>query len=107
MPLNASFIAEEDRLDLCFDGNLDLSISTDVCRICNKVAPGLKSCILDLSDVERVFDSGVALLQMLYRRLCALGTTVVILSDRPEVRACVSTIVSRPVHGRGPAVVSQ
>jgi len=100
MAVHASYIEEEDRLDLSFDGNLDVSVSHDVCVICKRVASGLKSCIVDLSAVERVFDSGVAMLQMLYRRLTGLGATVVFLSDRPEVREWIPVITRMP-HGAG------
>ena len=95
MPVHASYIEEESRLDLSFDGNVDVSVSQDICDICKRVSPKLRSCIIDLSDAERVFDSGVALLQMLYRRLNELGTTVVILSDRPEFREHIPVIARR------------
>ena len=94
MPLHASYIEEEDRLDLSFEGNLDVSLSRDVCDICRQ-ARGLKSCIVDLSNVERMFDSGAAILQMLYRRMCSLGTTVVFLSDRPDIRDWIPIITCK------------
>jgi len=83
--LTASFIPEEDRLDLSFEGNLDVTIAMDVCATCKRVAPSLRSCIIDLSGVDRVFDSGVALLQMLCARVHRVGALVVILSARPEI----------------------
>lgn len=86
MPVQVSYISAENRLDLSFRGNFDVTLSQNVCDICKQVPASLRSCIIDLSDIERLFDSGVALLQMLYRRLVALGTTVVILSDLPEIR---------------------
>ena len=97
MSVHASYIEEEERLDLTFEGNLDVTVSRDVCDICQRAASGLQSCIVDLSNVERMFDSGVALLQMLHQHLEALGTTVVILSDRPEIREKVSLIACK--HG--------
>ena len=100
MPLHASYIADESRLDLSFDGNLDVSVSQDVCDICRGTSAGLRSCIIDLSNVERLFDSGVALLQMLYRRLSELGTTIVILSDSPEIRERVPVIARTPLSAR-------
>ncbi len=96
MSVYASYIEEEDRLDLSFDGNLDVSVSRDVCDICKRVALGLTSCIVDLSAVERVFDSGVAMLQMMYRKLTARGTMVIFLSDRPEVREWIPVITCDP-----------
>jgi ABC-type transporter Mla MlaB component len=85
MPLQTSYIAEEGRLDLIFNGNLDLTLTQDICGICRRASSELVTCIVDLSGVDRVFDSGVALLHMLYRRLEKLGTVVVILSDHPRV----------------------
>lgn len=98
MPVNVSYIPAEDRLDLSFRGNLDVSVSQPVCDICKQIPSGLRSCIIDLSDIERLFDSGVALLQMLYRRLAGLGTTVVILSDRPEIRDWFPAVVRTPAY---------
>mgnify|MGYP003573919054 FL=1 len=98
MAIHASYIEEESRLDLTFDGNLDVSVAQDICDICKKVSPNLKSCIIDLSDAERLFDSGVALLQMLYRRLTDLGTTVVILADRPEFLDRIPMVTRKGVH---------
>jgi ABC-type transporter Mla MlaB component len=99
MPMIATYIAEEQRLDLTFEGNLDVSVSQDVCDTCRAVSSDLRSCIIDLSGVERLFDSGIALLRMLYRRLSHVGVTVVILSDLPELQEYLPLIsgdVSRP-----------
>lgn len=85
MSVHASYVAEDDRLDLSFEGNLDVTVSRDICDICQRVAAGLKSCIVDLSRVEGIFDSGIALLQMLHRRMSAGGTSVVFVSDRPDI----------------------
>ena len=100
MSLQTSYIEEERRLDLSFDGNLDVTVSQDICDICRRLSSDLRSCIIDLSGVERIFDSGVALLQMLHRRLEALGTTVVVLSDRPEIREKVSLIARKPAFSQ-------
>jgi len=96
MPLQATYIEEEERLDLSFAGNLDVTLTGDICHVCSQVPCGLRACIVDLSNVQRIFDSGVALLQMLYRRLTKLGTTVVILAEHPDVRACVPMIMQAP-----------
>lgn len=94
MPMTASFIPEEERLDLCFEGSLDLRLATDICDICNHVSPSLQSCIVDLHGVERVFDSGVALLQMLCARLQRAGVLVLVLSEDPEVRRRIPIILA-------------
>jgi ABC-type transporter Mla MlaB component len=92
MPLHLSYIAQENRLDLRFEGNLDLTVSQTVCDICKTIPTDLTACIIDLTGIERLFDSGVALLQKLYRRLVEIGTTVVILSDHPRIRSHFPTI---------------
>jgi ABC-type transporter Mla MlaB component len=94
MPMTASYIAEEERLDLSFEGSLDLRLAMDICDICKHVSPGLQSCIIDLHGVDRVFDSGLALLQMLCARLQRMGALVLVLSDDPEVRGRIPAILS-------------
>jgi ABC-type transporter Mla MlaB component len=98
MPISVSFIAEEDRLDLSFDGNLDLTNAEALCGLSCNLPPTLRTCILDLTRVERVFDSGVALLQMLCRGVRRVGATVVILGDHPEVRRWVSLVMANALY---------
>jgi ABC-type transporter Mla MlaB component len=94
MPMTASFISEEERLDLCFEGTLDLRLAMDICDICKHLSASLQSCIIDLHGVDRVFDSGVALLQMLCARAQRLGAIVLVLSDDPKVRRRIPVILS-------------
>lgn len=96
MPMNVSYIEEEERLDLTFEGNLDVSASQAICELCNRVSVNVRYCIVDLAGVERVFDSGIALLQMLHRRMSARGATVLILSDRPEFKEYIPLISHTP-----------
>jgi len=113
MPLNVSYIPQEGRLDLCFHGNLDLTLSQDVCEVLSSMPSDLECCIIDLTDIKRPFDSGIALLRALHLRLKRIGATVVILSDHPEVRRWFPKLVRRPldalperplfVFGRPPA----
>lgn len=85
MTMITSFIASEDRLDLCFYGDLDLTITEEVCQLFAVIPSTLRTCIMDLTGLERVFDSGIAMLWLLNERLKLIGATVVILSDRPEI----------------------
>jgi len=96
MPMQTCYIAEERRLNLSFSGNLDVSVSQDVCGICKSPPPNLESCIVDISRIDRLFDSGVALLKMLYRHLVNNDILVVILSDSPKIRKRMATITSQP-----------
>jgi len=92
MPMSVTFIPEEDRLDLSFDGNLDLTMSEDLCVLSSNIPPSLRTCVLDLTRVDRVFDSGLALLQLLCTGLRRVGATLVVLGDHPEINP-------RKLHG--------
>ncbi|QGU32866.1 STAS domain-containing protein [Thermochromatium tepidum] len=85
MPLITSFIPSEDRLDLSFHGNLDLTSTDEVCRVFAAIPANLQTCVMDLTQLERLFDSGLALLWMLNERLQHIGARVVVLSDHPEI----------------------
>jgi ABC-type transporter Mla MlaB component len=98
MSVRINFIADEKRLDLSFEGNLDVSVWQDVCDTCRQASPELRACIVDLTGVERVFDSGIALLGMLNRRLRKLGATVIFLSDDRNVKERVSAVASPGWH---------
>jgi anti-anti-sigma regulatory factor len=89
MPVTAAYIEEEERLDLVFAGNLDVTLCRDVCQVCDRITPGLRTCILDLTAVGCVFDFGAALLGMLYQRLAKVGATLVLLGVRPDVKAAL------------------
>ncbi|ADC62316.1 hypothetical protein [Allochromatium vinosum] len=94
MPLTTSFIPSEDRLDLSFHGNLDLTITDEVCRVFAAIPANLQTCIMDLTSLDRVFDSGLALLWMLNERLQHIGARVVVLSDHPEILRRIPRIMS-------------
>ena len=94
MPMITSFIASEDRLDLSFHGNLDLTITEEICQLFASLPSTLRTCILDLTGLERVFDSGMAMLWLLNERLKRIGATVVVLSDHPDVLRRIPRIMS-------------
>ena len=98
MPLQLSYINQENRLDIRFEGNLDLTVSHAVCDICKSVPADLSCCIIDLTDVRGVFDSGLALLQQLHRRFVELGTTVVMLTDHPRIRKLFPSVTRAPLQ---------
>ena len=86
MSVSVSYAPREAMLNLRFDGNLDVSATMPVCDLCKRVPRGMERCVLDLSRVERVFDSGVALLQMLYRRLARRGAEVLVIGNSALAR---------------------
>lgn len=94
MPMISSFIPSEDRLDLSFNGNLDLTITEDVCLVFAAIPATLQTCIMDLTRLDRVFDSGLALLWLLNERLKQIGARVVVLSDHPEILRRIPSIMS-------------
>jgi ABC-type transporter Mla MlaB component len=98
MPVTISVIPEESRMDLSFEGNLDVSVWQDVCDACSHPPPDVKTCIVDLTAVGRVFDSGVAVLGLLYKRMRRSGSTVVFLSDDFKLRNRVAAIASPLWH---------
>jgi hypothetical protein len=84
MSMSTAFVPEKHLLDLCFDGNLDLTVTDAVFAVVSQVRVGVQTCIMDLTRVERVFDSGIALLRMLSADLRRIGVAVVILADQPD-----------------------
>jgi len=94
MPVRISYIAEENLVNLIFEGNLDVGLSRDISSICRNLSSCVKSCIIDLSAVDHLFDSGVALLQVLYLRLSELRIEVLVLGDHPDIRGQVPIITS-------------
>ena len=92
MSAQVSYIAAEERLDITIRGNLDLSVAEEIHELCSRVPPALSCCIVDLYEVERLFDSGVALIRMLHRRMSEAGAIVIILTDNREIHRRLSCI---------------
>jgi len=97
MPMHASFVAKKLRLDLTISGDLDASISQDIRAICNSVPNGLIACNIELGDIDRVSDSGVALLQLLHRKLVEHEIIVVLHRGSPEIRERIKATALRPL----------
>ena len=98
MPVKISYCAAENHADLIFEGNLDVSLSQDIREICRNLSSCVKSCSVDLSAVECLFDSGVALLQVLCLSLREHGVKVLILSDNPDIRSLIPHIARMPAN---------
>lgn len=98
MALHSSYIAQEHRLDLSFDGNLDVSVALDMLNTGTALPRGLTYCIIDLTQVQRLFDSGLVLLKALYQQLVEVGATVIILSDHSRIRDWFPSIVRTPLN---------
>ena len=98
MSITTKVIPDEDRLDITFEGNLDVAACQSVCDACRHPPPKVQACIVDLTRVGRVFDSGIEVLGLLFRRMRGLGATVVFLCDDAVVRKRVTTIASPLWH---------
>jgi ABC-type transporter Mla MlaB component len=85
MPVSISILPDEQRMSLYFSGNLDISVTSRICEACDKLPFGIKECVLDLTGVERIFDSGLALLRMLCQRLRRVGASISIRGDLSEI----------------------
>ena len=94
MPVSVTVRPPGNRLHLVFTGNLDISASVPMCELCRRIGPGVLLCILDVRRVERVFDSGIALLQMLCEHVRRLGGRVVLRGDHPEIARHLAEIAS-------------
>ena len=94
MSLSVTYAPEQAVLNLRFAGNLDVSAAMPVCDLCKRVPKDMERCVLDLSRVERVFDSGFALLQMLYRRLARHGTKIRVVGNGVLARRLAESLGS-------------
>lgn len=93
MSVSVSFVPKEYRLDLSFDGNLDLTISHEVCALGGHMPASLRTCVFDVTRVQRVFDSGIALLNKLSGEVRRAGAEVVVVGDHPDLRCRMPLIL--------------
>jgi anti-anti-sigma regulatory factor len=102
MPVTIDLIPSEDRLDISFEGNLDVIVWQDVCDACVRTSEKVKACIVDLTGVKRFFDSGIAILGLLYERMSRVGATVIFLSDDPSLKERMTIVASPRWHPPSP-----
>ena len=93
MSINVSMNPHSQTMVLRFDNRLDFSLSREICAVCDRITPGIKMCILDTRDVDRVFDSGVALLSMLVKKFRQLGTEIVFRGLHPDLQRHINYIM--------------
>jgi anti-anti-sigma factor len=105
MSVNMSFTPESEFLELYFEGKLDVTMTREVFEIIPiiyKLEDAVQTCVLDLTQVDQVCDSGMALLYTLNGALRRAGATVVVLGEHPDVRKNLSlterSAVSRAPH---------
>jgi len=93
MSVNIRSYSDDKLMILRFDKRLDFSVTREICSVCDRLPPGVRLCILDLREVERVFDSGVALISMLCKRLRQLGAEVSFRGMHPELQRHMAYIL--------------
>jgi hypothetical protein len=74
--MNSKVILETSRegvARLRFPEQVDLSLGYHVWRLCGTLRADYSECLVDLCDTRALFDSGVAMLAVLQRRLAARG----------------------------------
>lgn len=74
---------EKNRLELVFRGYLDTSVGFSLLGASTYLDERLQTCIIDTTRVTRVFDSGVALILVMLKRLQKLPVQLVIVGDIP------------------------
>lgn len=93
MSMNISLHSDNKLMILRFDKSLDFSLTREICSVCERVVPEVRLCILDIREVERVFDSGVALLSMLCKRLRQLGAEISFRGMHPDLQRHMTYIL--------------
>ena len=86
MSLEVAHYPEEDRLDLTIEGNLDLTLTSQILDVCECVNNSLKVCVIDATRVTRVFDSGLAVLLLLARRLAQIKARLIIVGNNAGLK---------------------
>lgn len=83
MSIQVTYYQEEDRLDLIVDENLDLTLSRQILDACQFIDERLLTCVIDCSRVVRIFDSGLALMLLLLKKLKRFRVRLVLIGEIP------------------------
>jgi ABC-type transporter Mla MlaB component len=81
MSLDVAHYPEEHRLDVAIEGDLDLTLTSRILEACKFVDAGLVICVIDVTRVSRVFDSGLAILMLLTDLLAQFQVRLVIVGN--------------------------
>jgi anti-anti-sigma regulatory factor len=81
MSLDVAHYPEEDRLDITIEGNLDLTLTSQILEVFKVIDAGLAICVIDATRVTQVFDSGLAVLMLLMNRLAQFRVSLVIVGN--------------------------
>lgn len=72
---------KEDRLSLIIEDNLDLTLTGKILEACEYVNENLALCVIDCTRVCKVFDSGIAVMRLLMRKIEQYRVKLVILGE--------------------------
>jgi ABC-type transporter Mla MlaB component len=86
MSLQIARYPEEDKLRLTIEGNLDLTLTSQILDACEFVNNCLEACVIDAMRVTRVFDSGLAVLMLLARRLARFKPRLIIAGNNAGLK---------------------
>lgn len=90
MGIEIGHYPDEDRLDLTVEGNLDLTLTGEILRVCNLIDRRVRVCVIDSTRILRVFDSGLGLMMLLLEKLKAFGVTLIMIGEIPGLPATVN-----------------
>lgn len=86
MSMTMEVSAERHVARLRFEGRLDISLAPQVWRACASATSVYDVYVVDLTEVDEVFDSGLGLLILLCNRIHAVGGRVQLIAHQPEIR---------------------
>jgi hypothetical protein len=92
MGLQLAYYAEEERLDLTVTDVLDQSLANSIFEACNYINDRLITCIIDCTQVERVYESGRVLLLYLMRILENYHVRLITLGSIPDMESPVKRL---------------
>ena len=81
MAMSVAYHAEEGRLDITIAENLDLSQTREILKAQGFIDDQLQTCVIDCTRVGQVFDSGKALMLMLFEKLARFRVRLVMIGE--------------------------
>jgi anti-anti-sigma regulatory factor len=87
MSIQVAYYQEEDRLDLIVEENLDLTLTRQILEACQFIDERLLTCVIDCSGVVRIFDSGLALMMLVVKKLKRFRVRLVLIGEIPGLNA--------------------
>jgi ABC-type transporter Mla MlaB component len=77
--------AEKNKLELVIRGNLDLRSAFWLHGANTYINERLQTCVIDTTQVSRVFDSGIALIMVILKRIQKFQVQLIFVGDIPDL----------------------